>query len=69
MMLMASARYDPRVALKVYVWLGGGEEEGLSATHPPGSKRAEKLNKPKVMQKAVAIYKKVRSGHGVTSFI
>lgn len=66
---MALARYDPRVALKVHVWLSGGEEEGLSATHPPGSKRAEKLNKPEVMQKAVAIYKKVRSSHRVTSFI
>ncbi|CAL5331466.1 unnamed protein product [Camellia sinensis] len=69
LMLMASAGYDPQEAPKVYEVRLGDEDRGLSATHPSGSKRAEKLNKPKVMQKAVAIYKEVRSGQGVTSFI
>ncbi|CAL5382813.1 unnamed protein product [Camellia sinensis] len=69
LMLMASAGYDPQDASKVYEVRLGDEDRGLSATHPSGSKRAEKLNKPKVMQKAVAIYKEVISGQGVTSFI
>ncbi|XP_028117102.1 mitochondrial metalloendopeptidase OMA1-like [Camellia sinensis] len=69
LMLMASAGYDPQEAPKVYEVRLGDEDRGLSATHPSGSKRAEKLNKPKVMQKAVAIYKEVKSGQGVTSFI
>ncbi|KAK3009685.1 hypothetical protein RJ639_013674 [Escallonia herrerae] len=43
LMIMASARYDPRVALTFYKLL---LEKSYSSTHPSGCRRSEMLNGP-----------------------
>ena len=68
LLLLASARYDPSVAPKVYEKLG--KITGSSAmldylsTHPSGKKRAKLLAQAKVMEEAVSIYRETRMGHG-----
>lgn len=68
LLLLASARYDPRVAPMVYEKLG--KITGSSAmrdylsTHPSGKKRAKLLAQAKVMEEAVSIYRESRMGHG-----
>ncbi|KAL1816367.1 hypothetical protein DCAR_0520754 [Daucus carota subsp. sativus] len=68
LLLLASARYDPRVAPMVYEKLG--KVTGSSAmldylsTHPSGKKRAKLLAQAKVMEEAVSIYRETRMGHG-----
>jgi predicted Zn-dependent protease len=68
LMLMASAGYNPRVAPKLFKKKIGGEG-GINSTHPSGSKRAKLLKKPKVMNKALAVYEEVKAGEGVRSFV
>ncbi|KAL8148188.1 mitochondrial metalloendopeptidase OMA1 [Apium graveolens] len=74
LLLLASARYDPRVAPMVYEKLG--KITGSSAmrdylsTHPSGKKRAKLLAEAKVMEEAVAIYRESRMGHrGIEGFL
>ncbi|KAE9447961.1 hypothetical protein C3L33_20148, partial [Rhododendron williamsianum] len=75
LMLMASAGYDPQLAPPLYESLHdqyppfGGLFASLFLSHPSWRKRAKKLKEPKVMEQAVAIYKEVKSGLGVRSFI
>lgn len=70
-MLMASAGYNPKVAARIYKRnlrnLGG--EGGINSTHPSCIKRAELLNKAEVVNKALAVYKEVKAGEGVRSFV
>ena len=65
---MASAGYNPKVAARIYKRnlrnLGG-----INSTHPSCIKRAELLNKAEVMNKALAVYKEVKAGEGVRSFV
>lgn len=68
LMLMASAGYNPQVAPIVYEKKLGGEG-GIQSTHPSGIKRAKLLQKPKVMNNALAVYKEVKDGEGVRSFV
>ncbi|GMY09393.1 mitochondrial metalloendopeptidase OMA1-like [Fagus crenata] len=68
LMLMASAGYNPRVAPKLLKKKIGGEG-GINSTHPSGIKRAKLLKKPKVMNKALAVYEEVKAGEGVRSFV
>ena len=65
---MASAGYNPRVAPKLFKKKIGGEG-GINSTHPSGIKRAKLLKKPKVMNKALAVYEEVKAGEGVRSFV
>ncbi|KAL4621686.1 hypothetical protein ACB092_06G247400 [Castanea dentata] len=71
LMLMASAGYNPQVAPTIYKRnlrnLGG--EGDINSTHPSSIKRAELLNKADVMNKALAVYKEVKAGEGVRSFV
>ena len=71
LMLMASAGYNPKVAPRIYKRnlrnLGG--EGGINSTQPSCIKRAELLNKAEVMNKALAVYKEVKAGEGVRSFV
>ena len=72
LMLMASAGYNyPKVAPRIYKRnlrnLGG--EGGTNSTHPSCIKRVELLNKAEVMNKALAVYKEVKAGEGVRSFV
>ncbi|XP_058224081.1 mitochondrial metalloendopeptidase OMA1-like [Rhododendron vialii] len=69
MMLMASAGYDPRLAPGVELKIDDGGRHNALSTHPCGRKRAEKLQKAKVMDRAMAIYREVTSGLGVPSLI
>ena len=46
-----------------------GGEGGINSTHPSGIKRAKLLKKPKVMNKALAVYEEVKAGEGVRSFV
>ncbi|KAL0002639.1 hypothetical protein SO802_016420 [Lithocarpus litseifolius] len=68
LMLMASAGYNPQVAPIVYERKIGGEG-GIQSTHPSGIKRAKLLQKPKVMNNALAVYEEVKVGEGVRSFV
>ncbi|KAF7142782.1 hypothetical protein RHSIM_Rhsim05G0178800 [Rhododendron simsii] len=75
LMLMASAGYDPQLVPPLCEYLHdqnpplGGLFARLFLSHPSWRKRAKKLKEPKVMEQAVAIYKEVKSGLGVRSFI
>ncbi|KAK1399612.1 Mitochondrial metalloendopeptidase OMA1 [Heracleum sosnowskyi] len=68
LLLLASARYDPRVAPMVYEKLGkitgSSAMKDYLSTHPSGKKRAKLLAQAKVMEEAVAIYRETRMGHG-----
>ncbi|KAE9460042.1 hypothetical protein C3L33_08057, partial [Rhododendron williamsianum] len=65
MMLMAAAGYDPQLAPGVELKIDDGGRHNALSTHPCGRKRAEKLQKAKVMDRAMAIYREVTSGLGV----
>ncbi|KAH7864794.1 hypothetical protein Vadar_033941 [Vaccinium darrowii] len=71
MMLMASARYDPRLAPVVYETKFDDEDieesHDIFSTHPCGRERARQLEN--VMEQAMAIYRGVTIGLGVRSFI
>ncbi|KAK9274400.1 hypothetical protein L1049_019214 [Liquidambar formosana] len=67
LMLMASAGYDPREAPKSYE--DNFSKDSIFSTHPCGSTRAKLLNRTEVMEEALAIYREVRAGCGVRSFI
>ena len=72
LLLMASAGYDPRVALKVYEKLGkvsgNSEKRNYLSTHPSGKKRAQLLAQAQVMEEALAIYRERMSGRGIEGF-
>uniref|UniRef100_A0A2N9J9C7 Peptidase M48 domain-containing protein n=1 Tax=Fagus sylvatica TaxID=28930 RepID=A0A2N9J9C7_FAGSY len=68
LMLMASAGYNPQVAPRVFEKKIGGKG-GIDSTHPSGINRAKVLNEPKVMNKALVVYKEVKAGEGVRSFV
>ena len=65
---MASAGYNPQVAPRVFEKKIGGKG-GIDSTHPSGINRAKVLNEPKVMNKALVVYKEVKAGEGVRSFV
>ncbi|KAI3923872.1 hypothetical protein MKW92_011736 [Papaver armeniacum] len=68
LLLLSSARYDPRMAPQLYEKLGefSGEspldDDDSLATHPSGIKRAQVLSRAEVMGEALSIYKESRSG-------
>lgn len=70
LLLIASARYDPRVAPLVYEKLGkvtGQSQSPMTdylSTHPTGKKRAKLLAEAKVMEEAISIYRETRMGQG-----
>jgi len=54
--LMASARYDPRVAPKVYQKTKYLDGDSFLSTHPSGEKRAKLFEKSETMEKAFSLY-------------
>ncbi|XVF73372.1 hypothetical protein PTKIN_Ptkin12aG0196600 [Pterospermum kingtungense] len=74
LMLMASAGYDPQVAVDVYECFNHYSSktdmlEAIFSTHYPGTKRAELLKKPETMELAKQIFQQVKAGKGVISFV
>ena len=65
LMLMASAGYDPRVAPEVFKKIGHTDK---TSPWPTGSKRAEFLNKSKVMGEALDVYEETNASKIVRSF-
>ena len=65
LILMASAGYDPRVALSMYKRLGKiyGEDSSWPDylhSHPSMKKRKEMMAQTNIMEEALAIYRDVR---------
>ncbi|GMY16580.1 mitochondrial metalloendopeptidase OMA1-like [Fagus crenata] len=65
LMLMASAGYDPRVAPEVLKKIGHTDK---TSPIPTGSKRAEFLNKSKVMGEALDVYEETNTSKIMRSF-
>ncbi|KAI3944422.1 hypothetical protein MKW98_006583 [Papaver atlanticum] len=69
LLLLASAGYDPRVAIQVCEKFGELEDGGsflgdYLATHPSGKKRAQLLSQDKVMEEALSIYREPNFNRG-----
>jgi len=61
--LMASARYDPRVATKVYRKTKYLDGSSFLSTHSSGEKRAKLLEKTETMEKAFFVYSNAVARH------
>ncbi|KAG0489171.1 hypothetical protein HPP92_007982 [Vanilla planifolia] len=74
LLLIASAKYDPRVAPGVYEKLGqitgDSSLRDYLSTHPSSKKRAQLLSQAKVMEEALSLYRETVAGrHGVSGFL
>ncbi|CAJ2666799.1 unnamed protein product [Trifolium pratense] len=74
LLLMAAAGYDPRCAPIIYDEFDKYEElkesrnkfklGGFLSSHPPGRKRAQALDRPRIMEEALVLYNNVKAKRG-----
>jgi metalloendopeptidase OMA1, mitochondrial len=74
LLLMASARFDPRVAPTCtrnwgrYI-TGDSALHNYLSSHPSSKKIAEILSRAEVMEEALELYRERVAGHGIMGFL